>query len=258
LSEPPTVVILHGQPGSSVDSVRLRRALPSSVRVLAPDRPGYGASPFPPSGFFGNARAVVSLLDDAGIASATLVGHSWGGGVALAVAERFPERVDALVLAASVGPDCLNWVDRVLAMPYLGEVLVAPAFVLGGQLARRRLRRVVGVDALDDDARRAADASILGAQRRPTWRSFLVEQRALYSELPSINASLRDVCAPTAVVTGTKDHFVPAATARMLADAIPDAQLVEIDGIGHLLPVRAPAALARVVLETTTRAREIR
>ena len=43
-----------------------------------------------------------------------------------------------------------------------------------------------------------------------------------------------------------------------LADAIPDAQLVEIDGIGHLLPVRAPAALARVVLETTTRAREIR
>ena len=56
-------------------------------------------------------------------------------------------------------------------------------------------------------------------------------------------------------MTGTKDHFVPAATAGMLADAIPDAELVEIDGIGHLLPVRAPAALARVVLETMRRAR---
>ncbi|HEX4778859.1 MAG TPA: alpha/beta hydrolase [Acidimicrobiia bacterium] len=258
MSERPTIVILHGQPGSSVDSVRLRRALPSSVCVLTPDRPGYGANPAAPSGFFGNARAVVSLLDDAEVASATLVGHSWGGGVALAVAEQFAERVDGLVLAASVGPDCLNWVDRVLAMPYVGEVLVAPAFVLGGQLARRRLRRAVGVDAVDDDARRAAEASILGAQRRPTWRSFLVEQRALYTELPSINASLRDVRAPTAVVTGTKDHFVPSATARMLAHAIPGAQLVEIDGIGHLLPVRAPAALARVVLETMERARDLR
>lgn len=252
------VVILHGQPGSTVDSVRLRRALPSSVDVLAPDRPGYGASPLPPTGFHGNAHAVVSLLDEAGIDSATLVGHSWGGGVALAVAERFPARVDALVLAASVGPDCLNWVDRVLAMPYVGEIVTAPAFVFGGPLARRRLRQAVGVDALDDDARRAAEASILGAQRRPTWRSFLVEQRALYSELPSINASLRDVRAPTAVVTGTKDHFVPSATAQMLADTIPDATLVEIDGIGHLVPVRAPAALARVVLETIARARETR
>lgn len=255
MSTRPTVVILHGQPGSAVDSVRLRRALPSSVDVLAPDRPGYGANPSPPTGFFGNACAVVSLLDDAGVAAATLVGHSWGGGVALAVAQRFPERVDSLVLAASVGPDCLNWVDRVLAMPGVGEVLVAPAFVLGGQLARRRLRRAVGLDAIDDDARRAAEASIAGAQRRPTWRSFLVEQRALYTELPAVNASLRDVRAPTAVVTGTRDHFVPAATAGMLADAIPDAQLVEVDGIGHLLPVRAPAALARVVLETIERAR---
>jgi pimeloyl-ACP methyl ester carboxylesterase len=253
--ELPTVVFLHGQPGTSVDSLRLRRALPPSLRVVAPDRPGYGTNPAEATGFFGNADFALRLLDDLGVDSATFVGHSWGGGIALRIAQQHPERVDALVLAASVGPGCLNWVDRVLAAPVLGEALTAPSFVLGAPLARPRFRRLVGLDAVDADERARAERSLQAGAARSTWRSFIVEQRALYSELPAIEAALGTVTAPTTVVAGSRDHFVPTSTARALARGIPGARLDLIDGVGHVLQLRAPAALARVVIDTVARAR---
>ncbi|MBV8951113.1 MAG: alpha/beta hydrolase [Actinobacteria bacterium] len=248
-----TVVFLHGQPGTSVDSLRLRRALPPSLHLVAPDRPGYGANPRPATGFFGNASFVIQLLDTIEVESATLVGHSWGGGVALRVAQEHPERVDALVLAASVGPDCLNWFDRVLATPALGEVLTAPAFWIAAPIARPRLLRFLRVDTADPPERTLIERSLLGESRRATWRSFLVEQRALFTELPVVDEALERVRAPTTVVMGTRDHFVPAATARALVDRIPNARLETIEGVGHVLQLRAPGALARVVADTVDR-----
>jgi pimeloyl-ACP methyl ester carboxylesterase len=249
-----TVVFLHGQPGSSVDSLRLRRALPHWLHLVAPDRPGYGANPRPAMGFFDNARFVLEVLDAIDVESATLVGHSWAGGVALRVAQEHPERVDALVLAASVGPASLNWVDRLLAMPLAGEALSAPAFLVGGPLIRSRYRRLIGVDSVEEPERALVEQTLQGATTRATWRSFLVEQRALFTELPAIDAALGDVAVPTTVVTGTKDHFVPAETARSLTNAIPGARLEVIDGVGHVLQLRAPTALARVIADTVERA----
>lgn len=248
-----TVVFLHGQPGTSVDSLRLRRALPPSLHLVAPDRPGYGANPRPATGFFGNAEFVVDVLDAIDVESATIVGHSWGGGIALRLAQQHPERVDALVLAASVGPGAVNWIDRLLALPALGEALTAPVFTLAGPIVRPRYRRFLHVDSVDQPERQLIEQSLYGARRRPTWRSFLVEQRALFTELPAVDADLGRVTAPTTVVTGTKDRFVPAATARALAERIPNARLELIDGVGHVLQLRAPAALARVVVESVER-----
>jgi pimeloyl-ACP methyl ester carboxylesterase len=252
--DPHTVVFLHGQPGTSADSLRLRQALPSWLKLVAPDRPGYGANPAPAAGFFGNARFVVDLLDAIGVESATLVGHSWGGGVALRVAQAHPGRVGALVLAASVGPGCLNWIDRLLALPFVGEAISAPAFTLAAPLARPRYRRLVGVDAVEAPERGSVERTLGASAPRPVWRSFLVEQRALYTELPAVEAGLEDIDVPTTVVTGSKDHFVPTETARVLADRIRDARLQVIDGVGHVLHLRAPAALARVIVDAVERA----
>ena len=58
-----TVVFLHGQPGTSVESLQLRRALPPWLHLVAPDRPGYGANPKPATGFFGNARFVLDVRE---------------------------------------------------------------------------------------------------------------------------------------------------------------------------------------------------
>ena len=88
--------------------------------VLAGDRPGYGSNKAGPGDFSANARFVLSELDAAEVAETVLVGHSYGGGVALTVAAMAPERVRALVLVSSVGPDCLNGWDTLLAAPVVG------------------------------------------------------------------------------------------------------------------------------------------
>ena len=111
------VVLLHGQPGSAADWQQVVSRLPDGVGVVAQDRPGYGASPRSAGGFTAGARAVLADLDARGIDRAVLVGHSYGGGVALATAQLAPERVEALILLAGVGPGCLTWADRVLAGP---------------------------------------------------------------------------------------------------------------------------------------------
>jgi pimeloyl-ACP methyl ester carboxylesterase len=66
-------------------------------------------------------------MDARGIERAVIVGHSLGGGVALSVAALAPERIEALVLLASVGPGCLNGWDRLLAAPLTGEVCALAA-----------------------------------------------------------------------------------------------------------------------------------
>ena len=113
----PAVVLLHGQPGSAADWEPLARLLEADYTVIVPDRPGYGRTGGRATGFRGNAAAVVDLLDRRGVASATIVAHSWSGGVAIALAEDNPDRVAGLVLVASVGPDeRLDRLDRLLAV----------------------------------------------------------------------------------------------------------------------------------------------
>jgi pimeloyl-ACP methyl ester carboxylesterase len=242
------VVLLHGQPGSALDWRLVAAALPPDLAVVASDRPGYGSNPAPATGLSGNAHAVLDLLDRRGIESATVVGHSWGGGVAVALAEQHPERVDGLVLAASIGPHCLVAVDRLLAARIVGPPIVRASFVLGGPLGRRRFRRVIGRDA--------EVAEMLAANRaRGLWRTFVIEQRAMISELPALDAGLGAIRAPTTVVTGGRDRLIPRVTPRALAAAIPGARLEVLERAGHTLPMRAPVALARAIAETIARAR---
>jgi pimeloyl-ACP methyl ester carboxylesterase len=107
----PHLTFLHGQPGAGSDWSALIDQLPDSWDVLAGDRPGYGSNNAGPGDFSANARFVLRELDAAEVAETVLVGHSYGGGVAVTVAAMAPERVRALVLVSSVGPGCLNGWD---------------------------------------------------------------------------------------------------------------------------------------------------
>src|SRR2546423_2291832 len=95
------VVLLHGQPGGPFDWHAVVTDLPPGFRAHLPDRPGYGRNERPAAGLADNADDLVRQLDHLGVERAIVAGHSWGGGVALAMAERHPERVAGLVLAAS-------------------------------------------------------------------------------------------------------------------------------------------------------------
>jgi pimeloyl-ACP methyl ester carboxylesterase len=244
------VVLLHGQPGSGADWEQVAGQLPDGLGVLALDRPGYGASPRPAGGFAAGARAVLAELDARGIDRAVLVGHSYGGGVALATAQLAPERVAALVLLASVGPGCLNWADWVLAGPVSGEFLAMVAWQLTPRLARGVLgavrwlrRRPLGPD-------QAVNWQIWGNAHHdhgPLWRSFLTEQRALVRELDGLTAALPAVTQPVLLVADPHDMIVPVRSTQRLAAALPDARVRMLDGPGHHLPRRAASQIAAAI-----------
>jgi pimeloyl-ACP methyl ester carboxylesterase len=244
----PPAVLLHGQPGNAGDWGPVVDRLRGRLRVIAPDRPGYGRTGGRAGGFQDNAAAVVALLDRLGIESAVLAGHSWATGVALAVAIRFPERVRALVLAAPVAPDIPpGHVDRALAHPVLGPLAARLGFGLAGLgLALPPVRRLAsGVVPELTPAQVLATAAQWRADG--VWRSFYVEQRALVTELPSLAPEVKSVDKSTIVLSGTRDWISSPAHARRLAGVLPRARLVSADRAGHMLPQQRPDLVAEAI-----------
>jgi pimeloyl-ACP methyl ester carboxylesterase len=256
----PPVVLLHGQPGSRADWAAVARRLMVDHQVIVPDRPGYGETGGRARGFRGNAAAVVSLLDRLGVARATIVGYSWAGGVALALAQEVPERVTSLVLVSSVRPgEPLSRMDRMLAVPPIGAAVTAAGLFLATnalalppvrqavQRRRRRLDQEAGTDEVGFRDSPDPNAVLTAMRSNRVWQSFVTEQRCLIDELPFLAPGLAGIAIPTLVLQGDSDRTVPPATGRRLAAAIPGARLVELAATGHLVIHHRPNAVAAAV-----------
>lgn len=243
------VVLLHGQPGNAGDWGPVMDRLQGKVRVIAPDRPGYGRTAGQAVGFRENARAVAALLDRLGVESAVVAGHSWATGVALAAAAEFRERVRALVLAAPVAPGVApSRVDRALAHPLLGPAAARVGFrVTGWGLAAAPVLRVAR-GAVPELTPSQIAASAQEWRRDGVWKSFYVEQRALIAELPALRPSLESIETRTLILQGTRDWITPPAHARRLAEVLPDSELVTVDNAGHMLPQQRPDLMADAIL----------
>jgi len=245
------LVLLHGQPGSPADWQQVAGRLPAQLHAVAPDRPGYGSSQLPAGGFAANARAVLDDLDARNITRTVLVGHSYGGGVALSAASLAPGRVEAVVLLASVGPACVTAWDRLLAAPGAGQLCALMAWRLTPWLARARLARIArrqGHPVAPDEHVNWQVWGHAGYGHRPLWRTFLTEQRALLRELDELEHAIASVRAPVLVLADPRDTVVPLETARRLVRALPDARLQLVEGAGHHLPRRAPEAVADAIV----------
>jgi pimeloyl-ACP methyl ester carboxylesterase len=242
----PTVVLLHGQPDSSASfwslTRELRPRLPSGVRVVAPDRPGYGANPLPATDYAGNVRWLRRWLGKVSAGPVVLVGHSWAGGVAALAASGELGPISGLVLLASIGPSCLLRIDPVLAAPGLGEAIAFSTLRLGRPIIGRKARATIQGHLQSSDLPYAA-ASGMAMRHRPVWRSFLTEQRALMRELDSITDALPRITVPTQVIAATRDTMIPARTPAALVQAIAGASRVDISG-GHDLQLRQPVHVA--------------
>jgi pimeloyl-ACP methyl ester carboxylesterase len=244
------VVLLHGQPGAGSDWRQLADLLPSELRLLAIDRPGYGASRAAAGGFASNARAVLAEMDARGIERAVLVGHSYGGGVALSLATLAPERVEALVLLASVGPGCLTGWDRLLGAPVAGEVCALAAWWLTPWLARARLARIARRRRRPIAANEHVNWHIWGEahyDHGPLWRTFLIEQRALVAELGALTASLGGIRQPVLLLADPHDTLIPVRTTLQLAALLPYARVQLVSKIGHHLPRRGAPQIAAAI-----------
>ncbi|HEV3266204.1 MAG TPA: alpha/beta hydrolase [Acidimicrobiales bacterium] len=284
----PPVLLLHGQPGSKASWAPLIGLLAPRFRVLAPDRPGYGDTEGEAMDMAENADVLAEFLRSRDAAPATVVAHSWSGGVAILLAHRHPDTVRSLVLVGAVGtPDSVNGLDRLMVVPGIGDLLTVGALTGIGVILPRtrqlvnRMSRTgrgsavipgAGRESSTDRHRRREDRRskarsyvevTLPNERTPggwraSWgrerRTFMSEQRALLTELPTVTGLLSEIRVPTTVVAGSWDVVVPPSAARSLTAAIPGAELVVIPDIGHFVARDAPAILAEVIADTDQRA----
>lgn len=230
------VVLLHAGPVDSRVWDRVLADLAGTHRVVRYDGRGSGRSSQPQAPF-SFVDDLVAVLDHLGIDWAVLVGQSLGGMVAVDAALAHPERVGGLVLVGA-GLSGYPWPE----IPQLGALDEA----LGaGDVERAAaiqldlwapLRSDPEADALIE--RMVCDKLVLQRQPRTPPR----EAAPAYGRLEEVEV-------PTVVVVGEADHAVIHGVADLLASGIPGARKVVVGGADHMLPLRAPAELARLVRE---------
>jgi len=235
------VLFLHGIGHSRIAWDRQLEDLSDRWRCVAWDLPGFGASePLEAMTFPAIADAAVSLLDRLGVDSAHFVGLSFGGQQALHVAVGHPDRVRSLVLAdtspafGTNGMTREEWIDQRLEPLRSG---LTPA-----DIAESVMAGVSGPDFSGPDFDLA-----VAAMGRLTPQGYEDAVRCLPTH--DVRDALATIDVPTLVVVGELDPATPPGVARLLADGIPDARLVELPGIGHLTPNEAPREFNRLVRE---------
>jgi len=239
------VVFFHGTPGSRVLGELLHDAArESDVRVLSIDRPGYGRSDeWSDRTLADTERFVMPVLDDAGVASARVVGFSGGGPHALALAATSPERIETVDLVSTSAPPSL-----VEAVPRPVRVLEtvshrAPRLLRGlvraqAWLAIRTTPSLVVSQYTSDGG--AADVPDGAAEvvRRDFVAAVAGRGEGLVTESQLLNSewdcSPRDVEAQVRLWHGDADANVPLDSAHRLADALPNAELTVLEDVDHL------------------------
>ncbi len=235
---PPVVAALHGWRRTHADFAPSLGpgAAPGPLATVAPDLPGFGATP-PPTGPWGSpeyAAAVAALLEEVGDPGPGLVvvGHSLGGRIAVRLAAARPELVRALVLTGAP------------LLPRSGKPRRPPtAYRMARALHRARL---LGEARMERARQRHGSPDYRAAQG--VMRDVLVR---LVNE--HYDDALAALACPVELVWGDDDTEAPLESARALASTIADAQLTVCPGAGHLLPLTAPEELRAAVQRALAR-----
>jgi pimeloyl-ACP methyl ester carboxylesterase len=215
-------------------------ALAERFEIVLLDNRGIGGSDAPPGPYTVEEMAgdVVSVMDEAGVTSAHVVGTSLGGMVAQELALSWPERVEKLVLVCTTpgGPNAA-------AMPAATVQLIAQAPTLEPLVALRKfVENALAPDPPEELVQRILAHRLATAQPLPAWAA----QAAAGASFDAWDR-LGDLRAPTLVVHGTQDVVVDPANADLLAEHIPDAVIERFEGCGHILFWEKPARFVEVV-----------
>jgi len=256
----PTVVLLHGLASSSQTWAAVMPLLGAHAHVIAPDLLGHGRSAKPPSGDYSlgaYAAGLRDLLVALGVGRATIVGHSFGGGVAMQFAYQFPELTERLALIASggLGPD-VSFALRAATLPGAALALRVASTCTPRWLTRlgQRLARAVPtvapadidglVDAFssftDRGARTSFTHTVRGALNWSGQRLNGIERLYLLADVPVL------------LVGGDHDAVIPVAHTLAAHDLLPAGRLEIFDGAGHFPHVEQPQRFAHLLHDFLT------
>jgi pimeloyl-ACP methyl ester carboxylesterase len=260
------LLLIHGMAGSSQTWRAIMPQLAKKYRVIAPDLLGHGESSKPRTDYSLGAFAVGlrDLLDELEVDSATIVGHSLGGGIAMQFLYQHPDYCRRLILISSggLGPD-VGWILRLLAAPGAELVMpvIAPTPVLRagnsvrGWLSGLGLRSPRGAEIWN------AYSSFSDRQTRDAFLRTLrsvVDYRG--QSVSALNRLTLRADLPTLAIWGEKDNIIPVDHAYSALEARPDCRLEVLPDVGHFAQVEAPTEVADLIddfISTTTESRAV-
>lgn len=225
------VVLMHGWGCNLTTVASIESIAAEQHRVLNVDFPGFGESDEPPSvwGVEEYTKVVEALCEKEKIEKPILIGHSFGGRVAILMGSR--NDIDKIILvdAAGIRPrHSLKWYIKVYSFK-TGKVLTR--LLLGKERAEKRIEAM----------RRKAGSSDY-SNATPRMRAILskVVNEDLTDRLPLIKA-------PTLLVWGENDTATPLSDAKKMESLIPDAGLVSFPACGHYSFLDNPRQFAAVL-----------
>lgn len=245
--EAPAILLLHGFGASLQAWDDWAPALEKNLRVLRIDIPGFGLSGPAVNQDYSDAAdvaRVIAVMDQLGVQQVIVAGHSMGGRIAWNLAAAHPERVSQLVLLSPDGfPDPNAKSDKTYEVPALLGLLpyslpqwalrmggVAPAFADDSQLTPQMMQRYHDM------------------MLAPGVRTALLERMRQTRNSDPVSR-LQSIKAPTLLLWGEKDAFIPVSNAQDYLKAMPQAKLVTLPDVGHVLHEEAPQASVQAVLD---------
>lgn len=241
------ILFIHGLGANTYSWRHLAPALARSHHVLNVDLKGFGGSDKPADAAYGvldQALLLATLIKRKRLRHVTIIGHSLGGGVALALTGHLnltePDTVQRLVLL-----DSIAYRQR---LPLFIELLRTPVLADVGLLATPpELEVFKGLVAAYAEPQNIT-FEVVRAYARPLYdpggRQALVKtaQSIIPADLPTLIARYRSIRQPTLLLWCSQDRLVPLWVGRRLARTLPNARLSVLQGCGHVPQEEVPAA----------------
>jgi pimeloyl-ACP methyl ester carboxylesterase len=253
------LVLLHGN-GSMIqdfESSGLIELAAKKYRVIAFDRPGYGHSDRPrPTLWTPAAQAdlIHAALAQLGVQRATLLGHSWGCSVAVALAHKYPDLVGGLVLASgyyypTARADVVGMAAP--AVPLVGDIMrysISP--ILSRLMWPLLMRKIFGPQPAPE---KFAGFPKAMAVRPSQIRASAAEAALMIPDAFAARDTYRGLKMPVAIIAGAEDRLVDAEaqSAKLHAD-IPQSSFHRVRGAGHMIHQTATGAVMAVIEKVAT------
>jgi pimeloyl-ACP methyl ester carboxylesterase len=230
------VLLIHGSPGSLEDWQPVVEAIGGSMRVTAYDRPGHGYSGDGGNySYEHNADVALALIETLQLEHVVVVGHSYGGTAALAMAARSPAAVDAVVVLDSAAYEPSRQADvalRLLTVPVLG---MGFGTLTGPFVAPARIREGL----VEQFASRTPPEDFIALRTRMWSRpkvthAIAVETVDAAENLRLLSPKYRSIRRPVFILAQADNAFRRTMAERLHAD-VPGATLELLPGTGHFL-----------------------
>ncbi|MGZ4689587.1 MAG: alpha/beta fold hydrolase [Acidimicrobiia bacterium] len=252
----PVVVLIHGMAGSSVTWEPVLDDLTRRYTVIAPDLPGHGESDKPRGDYSlgAHASSIRDLLMALGHERATVVGQSFGGGVAMQLAYQHPERCERLVLVASGGLGqevalllralTLPGAEHLMPIACNGRIRDAGTAVTG-LLDRIGLRPVPAVAEMW-----RSYASLSDGSTREAFQHTLRSVVDMHGQRVSATDKLYLAAAvPTLIVWGDRDPIIPIQHGIDAHEMIAGSRFELFEGAGHFPHCEQPDRFVEVLVD---------